>query len=453
MFKYKLYTPFLRCRPHFTHVMHVAALELVAATARALLVLTPMRLVKCTLTRGVRRVTALQTHTCILWGTAFVPHMYIYLWRLCFVVCHSKKNPLNALQLIFAVILNMKFSWLLLFPSFAALQNDFDGDGLSDDMELLLAKQFAPVVHFHPLEMFFPSAVEPYLAATDLYFQRHYNAPACKFTAPADMPLPVLTLHDDIEAEVCIGDGKPALRGGNDVNEECSWSNMKCNLFNTTAFNIVECNTAESRLDQYFFLHAGRAIKNNFNGSAPVYVHVHPADMFGERSIVVQYWFFYSFNGPLDDMLSAGAHEGDWEHVSVVVDDATRQHVRAVYMAAHSHEAHWLFPSDMELDGTHVHTYVALHSHAMYETPGVKKRISDNMLYSFLHDHCSNSGHVWNPQVFVNMGEKECPLVPWAFYNGFWGSKKLIYSFIPLPFDTASPPRSPMHQLDYWFTN
>lgn len=348
--------------------------------------------------------------------------------------------------------MNLLSLLLLLVPCVAGLQNDLDTDGLGDDMELLLAQQFAPIVHFHPLEVFYPSAVEPYLAETDLYFQRHFNAPSCKFSAPVDMPLPVLKVSDKADIEVCF-ETTPSLRGGNDVAEECSWTHMKCNLFNTTAFNIVECSTLESRVDQYFFLHAGRAIKNNFNTTAPVYVHVHPADMFGEKSIVLQYWFFYSFNGPLDDMLSAGAHEGDWEHVSIVIDDATRKQVRAVYMAAHSHEAHWLFPPDIHVDGTHVHTYVALHSHAMYETPGVKNRISDNALYSFLHDHCSNAGNIWTPQVFVNMGEKECPLVPWAFYNGYWGSKKLIYSFIPLPFETASPPRGPMHQVDYWFFN
>lgn len=351
----------------------------------------------------------------------------------------------------------MNWVWLLLLvlPT-AALQNDFDGDGLSDDTELRLAQQFAPIIHFHPLEVFYPSAVEPYIAETELYFQRHYSAPFCKFEVPERMSLPVLTVSEGVEEEVCMDGNRPSLRGNKENKEsatECSWLTLKCDLFNTTAFNIVECSSVEARVDQFFFLHAGRAVKNHFNSSAPVYVHVHSADMFGEKSIVLQYWFFYSFNGPLDDMLAAGAHEGDWEHVTVVIDDATRQHVRAVYMAAHSHEASWLFPANVKLDGTHVHAYVALHSHAMYETAGVKKRLSDNLLYSFLHDHCADDGYMWKPDVFVNMGEKECPLVSWGFYNGFWGSKKLIYSFVPLPFDTASPPRGPMHQVDYWFVN
>lgn len=353
-------------------------------------------------------------------------------------------------------ILNMNLLWLLcVLPAAALLQNDFDGDGLSDDMEVRLARQFAPVLHFHPGEMFYPSAVESYLDETDLYFQRYNSAPPCRFTAPETMPLPVLTvdgMQEEME-EVCLDGNTPSLRGGKEYVHECSWLTLKCDLFNSTAFNIIECSSPERRVDQFFFLHAGKAMKNKFNSSAPVYIHVHPADVFGERSIVLQYWFFYTFNGPLDDMLSAGAHEGDWEHVSVVIDDATRQHVRAVYMSAHSHEASWLFPGSIKQDGTHVHTYVALNSHALYETAGVKKRISDNILYSMLHDQCSEAGQAWHPDVFVNLGEKDCPLVPWALYNGFWGSKKLVYSFVPRPFDTASPPRGPMHQVDYWFVN
>jgi hypothetical protein len=136
-----------------------------------------------------------------------------------------------------------------------------------------------------------------------------------------------------------------------------------------------------------------------------------------------------------------------------VVVSADEQSVLGVYMAAHSHEGRWLEPGAFQEQGNVVHVNVALHTHASYPFPGVKKRINDNIMYSFLHDHCSDKGVVWRPDTFVNMGEKEAPLVSWAYFNGFWGSKKEVYSFIPLPFDSASPPRGPMHQLDYWFVN
>lgn len=340
-----------------------------------------------------------------------------------------------------------------------AAHNDLDGDGISDDMELRLAHMFAPIVHFHPHEFFFPTPVETYLRDTKLFFQRSPSAPHCLFTTHEEYAfhtLPVLTTLPD-QYEVCA-DAQPRLRGGEAAAPqdefECRWDALQCDLYNRTAVNhnVIECTSVNTRIDQFFYLHRGRAMHTPFNASAPVYVHVHPSSTHN-GSTVVQYWFFYPFNGPLDDMLSAGAHEGDWEHISLLLDES-RQKVMEVYMAAHSHEASWLSADQVLLDeDQHVHTFVALNSHALYPTSGVKKRISNSVLFSFLHDHCSDAGVQWRPDQFVNMGERASPLVPWAYFNGFWGSKQLIYSFIPLPFDSASPPLGPMHQLDYWNFN
>ena len=79
-------------------------------------------------------------------------------------------------------------------------------------------------------------------------------------------------------------------------------------------------------------------------------------------------------------MLMAGAHEGDWEHVSILVSPSF-EHIAAVYLSAHSHEARWLLPGSFSVqEGTHVDVFVALNSHASYQTPGHKQRISDTVL-------------------------------------------------------------------------
>jgi hypothetical protein len=343
----------------------------------------------------------------------------------------------------------------LVLPARGA-HGDLDGDGISDDMELRLAHMFAPVVHFHPKESFFPTSVETYLRETQLFFQRSSSGPHCLFTTHNEYDfhtLPVLNVSPD-KYDMCV-DVQPHLRKGTTDDEfACRWDTLHCDLFNHSVVNhnVIECTSMDTRTDQNFYLHRGKAMHTGFNASVPVYVHVHPSPSLN-GSVVVQYWFFYPFNGPLDDMLSAGAHEGDWEHISVVLDES-RQKVTAVYMAAHSHEASWLTADQVQLDdGQHVHTFVALHSHALYPTSGVKKRISDSVLLSFLHDRCNDQGVQWRPTQLVNMGEELLPLVPWGYYNGYWGSKKLIYSFIPLPFDSASPPLGPMHQRDYWNYN
>jgi hypothetical protein len=348
----------------------------------------------------------------------------------------------------------------------AVLQGDADNDGLADDTEAFLATRFMPRYHFHENERFYPMQVEPYLQRAKLFYRRHTYAPSCLFTLGSgyhSVSMPVLTVSPD-QYEVCMDMAstvQPRLRGSasgvaDDEAYECDLNALQCDLFNNTRHNVMQCVSMSTRMDQTFYMHIGAAWASPFNMSAPVYTHVHPlppTSEFGPGHVVVQYWLFYAFNGPMDDMLMAGAHEGDWEHVSVVVSP-TFEHIAAVYMAAHSHEARWLRPGSFSVqERTHVDVFVALQSHASYQTPGHKQRISDNVLYSFLYDDCSNSGYMWQPSLIVNMGEKDYPLVLWAYYNGFWGSQQTVYSFVPLPFDTASPPKGPMHQLDYWFVN
>jgi hypothetical protein len=310
-----------------------------------------------------------------------------------------------------------------------------------------------PRYFFHHKETFFPTHVEQFVDHATLYYQHHAYAPYCEFVTHSEygFPLPVLTVsHDGVQYCMdAVERGVTKLRG------DCNLKSIQCELQNNTRHNVIQCSSASARVDQMFFLHVGRALDAPFNASAPVYTHVSKNDYhpdFPADAFVVQYWSFYVFNGALDDMLMAGAHEGDWEHVTVVVS-ADERELLGVYMAAHSHEGQWLKPGAFVQTGHAVHVYVALHTHASYPSQGVKKRINDNVMYSFLHDHCSNDGVVWHPDTVINMGEQAVPLVPWAYYNGYWGSKKLGYSFIPLPFDSASPPRGPMHQADYWYFN
>jgi len=101
----------------------------------------------------------------------------------------------------------------------------------------------------------------------------------------------------------------------------------------------------------------------------------------------IQFWFFYPFNGPgrvevcssdgvcEDNYLNeAGRHYGDWEHVSLLIDNTTRELIM-VYMSQHS-SGQWFrrcggdWESGLQFSDTHPIIYSAYYSHAHYPTTG-----------------------------------------------------------------------------------
>lgn len=180
----------------------------------------------------------------------------------------------------------------------------------------------------------------------------------------------------------------------------------------------------------------------------PTYVHVHPTmhRNFPPDAITLQYWFLYPFSGEAESTFHGGQHEGDWEHVSIVVSNTTHA-IYAAYFAAHSHESSWLHAPDYEVVDGHIRVFSALHTHANYPTVGHKPREM-----GLLVDQCSSEGIQWQPHP-VNIGELNRPMpnTRWTLFNGFWGSSRLLYGSLPMP--TGFPPRTPTNQADYWSVN
>jgi hypothetical protein len=97
--------------------------------------------------------------------------------------------------------------------------------------------------------------------------------------------------------------------------------------------------------------------------------------------IDLEYWFFYPYNyyptvvgaelmdgAPLaGDIANTDLHQGDWEHVAVLVDQATLKPVW-LYMARHSNEGRFLPWDSPELafDGTHPIVQAAFGGHPSY---------------------------------------------------------------------------------------
>jgi hypothetical protein len=378
------------------------------------------------------------------------------------------------------------------------LQWDRDLDGLNDAVEMELAEKFMPRFHFHEEEEYFPTSAAHFVNKSSLWYRRSFFGPDCQLAAHGETTGHTLPVFKPSSARSAWGScgispmyQRRGLRGAAPIpavpqtmsaEEQCAQIGLFCLTFEyplTSQAPVVEChnqlhsesaafedNSASTLMrtatdgSQGFFLELGHesvaeASHAGFDNHAPVYVHVFPTKntMFPE-SITIQYWLFYPFNGAVVDALGAGAHEGDWEHVTIVVHNKTHV-VEGVYLAAHSHDAMWLHAKDVSWTDGHLDVFVALHTHASYEKPGRHElRILFNK--SFIYDYASLLGPSWIPQLLINLGEKEFPseAAPWLRYNGYWGSKRLSYaSQLVMPFDTASPPQGPAHQTDYWTLN
>ncbi len=123
-----------------------------------------------------------------------------------------------------------------------------------------LASQFAPIMHFHENNPLFPMPIEAVYGYSNPILEDNYLGLA---------PLPVSQHTPE------------------------SWKN----LFNNTL--LPKFNSGEFDKTAYFKIFEQDF--NQYNSGTTSY-------------LVIQYWYYYPFN------TNANIHEGDWEHVSVMID-------------------------------------------------------------------------------------------------------------------------------------
>jgi hypothetical protein len=164
-------------------------------------------------------------------------------------------------------------------------------------------------------------------------------------------------------------------------------------------------------------------------------------------SISLQYWYFYAFNCQPLRFGKAGFHEGDFEHVGVLL--SRDGNPRAVWMARHDDESQILLWGELALRtrGDHVDVYVARGSRASYGSCLEQQRRRAPL--GFINDRPECEGA---KQITLEPGPT--PLLDlararWACWGGRFGHTRSGISDLEWKHVEANGPRSPLWQQTY----
>ena len=139
-----------------------------------------------------------------------------------------------------------------------------------------------------------------------------------------------------------------------------------------------------------------------------------------DGGIVLQYWFFFPYNS----WWLLGRHQGDWEHIAVVLDAQQQPH--HAYYSQHGHPQRWDW-SELTTQGTHPVVFTASGSHASYKGASGNDCVGAAAVWGPVLETCSSAGPEWrtwsSPGGLVNVGERIHPRngATWLGYTGLWG--------------------------------
>ncbi|ALG08545.1 hypothetical protein AOZ06_17935 [Kibdelosporangium phytohabitans] len=264
-----------------------------------------------------------------------------------------------------------------------------------------LARKYAPVVILGKDEKHRPIDATAFIAGSDLRWNRDGG---CKDEEVDKDPTPQsLTDPNRYRMRKAAGLASsvpPCERSGRE--------------FNTTE-PTRPFDNAELGADGYF-LDAGNDLHDKGSTKAPAYVqYVDGIDAHKGKTGYV-YWFFFPWN-QWTSPVGGGNHEGDWERVTVVVDNAKGP--EAIVYAYHGHECRRPLTEVDETAGRRT-VYSAVGTHASYPVGDVSyrnKELPDWSQGLGLEDKTSKSGERW--EIWNDLREVEHQ--PWWGYAGGWG--------------------------------
>lgn len=258
--------------------------------------------------------------------------------------------------------------------------------------DLALLRRFEPILRFTRGEPFFPMDVEPYVNASSLWKQRPNE--------PPELVIPEGQLNLETLAQPCPDEFGTMLflKAAEPLppTELAAYNLHKGraphateNVFHPTRGRLARVGYASRFIDALFvisLLARGRVPGDLAAGAHLLYQrllaereeYVYHGRVLRENGwLVLQYWFFYSFDNWRSSFFGANDHEADWEHISLYLaeDEATGEITPAwVAYAAHDYQGddlrrRWDDP-ELETVGEHPVVYVGAGSHASYYSSG-----------------------------------------------------------------------------------
>lgn len=149
--------------------------------------------------------------------------------------------------------------------------------------------------------------------------------------------------------------------------------------------------------------------------AAPLYYRVDKRD---PQFIRVVFFLLFPFNGDLSicgtpscRWISAGAHQGDLERFSLLLDPQTMKITKAYFGAHGSKDGLWKNGEDLEYEDGNPVIYCAYGSHALYPTAGTWYR------YFGVANDVTEKGKKWQPECI----EIEDDYPEWQKFSGALG--------------------------------
>ncbi len=178
--------------------------------------------------------------------------------------------------------------------------------------------------------------------------------------------------------------------------------------------------------------------------------------------ISLEYWFYYPLNyfplvriplqalsNPIGSTIgNTDYHQGDLEHVAVLLDPRTMQ-PRYIYMARHAGEgqAYRWHSKSVQWSGDHAFVYSALGSHASYPGCGIQRR---SKTYWFINDYVVCVPHKTFAFVYSATPLVDLAHTTWGCWRGHLGQAGrhlFAGSFGFVPYETPGP-LSPLIQQE-----